>query len=89
MKMSYRITVSGKVQNVGFRYYTAVTAQEFNIDGFVKNEPDGSVYIEAEGEKDALETFLHWCRRGPQWARVDRFDIQEQPLMNYKGFRVK
>lgn len=80
--------VSGKVQNVGFRFYTIKAAGEFNIDGFVKNEPDGSVYIEAEGEKDALETFMHWCRQGPQWARVDRFDMQEQPLMNYKGFRV-
>jgi acylphosphatase len=89
MKMSYRITVSGKVQNVGFRYHTDRMAQEFDIDGFVRNETDGSVYIEAEGEKDALETFVHWCRRGPQRARVDRFDFQEQPLMNYKGFRVK
>jgi acylphosphatase len=89
MKRSYRITVSGKVQNVGFRYYTARTAQEFRIDGFVKNEPDGTVYLEAEGEADALETFTEWCRRGPQWARVDQFDIQEQPLMNYKGFRVR
>lgn len=89
MKMSYRINVSGKVQNVGFRYYTARMAQEFNIDGFVRNEPDGSVYIEAEGEIEAMEAFIHWCRRGPQWARVDQYDIQEQPLMNYKGFRVK
>ena len=89
MKKSYRITISGKVQNVGFRFYAVKTAGEFNIDGFVTNETDGSVYIEAEGEKDAVEVFLHWCRRGPQWARVDRFDVQEQPLMNYKGFRVK
>jgi acylphosphatase len=89
MKTSYRITVSGKVQNVGFRFYTARTAGEYNIEGFVKNEPDGRVCIEAEGEKDALESFVHWCRRGPQWARVDQFDIQEQPVMNYKGFRVK
>ena len=89
MKRSYRITVSGKVQNVGFRYYTARTAQEFRIDGFVKNEQNGTVYIEAEGEADALDTFTEWCRRGPQWARVDQFDIQEQPLMNYTGFRVR
>ena len=89
MKMSYRITVHGKVQNVGFRFYTARTAQEFKIEGDVQNEPDGSVYIEAEGEKDALETFVSWCHRGPQWARVDQIDIQEQPLMNYKGFQVK
>jgi acylphosphatase len=89
MKKSYRMTVYGKVQNVGFRFYTARTAEEFNITGFVRNEPDGSVYIEAEGEKDALETFITWCHRGPQWARIDQFDIQEQPLMNYKGFQVK
>lgn len=89
MKLSYRIRITGKVQNVGFRYYTVKTATEFNIEGFVKNENDGSVLIEAEGEKDAMETFMHWCRRGPQWARVDKFDIQEQPLMGYEGFRVK
>jgi len=89
MKMSYRITVYGKVQNVGFRFYTARTAQEFKIEGFVRNEPDGSLYIEAEGETDVLETFVLWCRRGPQWARVDRVEIQEQPLMDYKGFRVR
>lgn len=89
MKISYRITVSGRVQNVGFRYYTANSAQECHISGFVKNETDGTVYIEAEGEKDDMDKFLVFCRRGPQWARIDRFDIQEQPLMNYKGFRVK
>jgi acylphosphatase len=89
MKKSYNITVSGKVQNVGFRYYTARTALEFNIDGFVKNKLDGTVYIEAEGEEDALEAFIEWCRRGPDYARVDRIAIQEQPIMNYEGFRVK
>jgi acylphosphatase len=89
MKTSYRIRVTGKVQNVGFRYYTARTAQEFKINGFVKNHLDGTVYIEAEGEKDALEGFVSWCRRGPQWARVDSFDIQEQPAMGFEGFRIK
>ena len=89
MKAGYRIRVTGKVQNVGFRYYTVQTARDFNIDGFVRNLPDGSVYIEAEGEADSLEGFLSWCRRGPQWARVEGFDVQEQPLMGYEGFIVK
>ena len=89
MKTSCRIRVTGKVQNVGFRFYTVRTAQEFNISGFVKNQPDGTVYIEAEGEKDALEGFVEWCRRGPQWARVEGFDIQEQPIVGYNGFIVK
>ena len=89
MKTGYRIRVTGKVQNVGFRFYTARTALEFNISGFVKNQTDGSVYIEAEGEADAMESFLHWCRQGPQWARVEKFDIQEQPVMGYEGFKVQ
>lgn len=89
MKTGYAIRVTGKVQNVGFRYYTAKTAQEFGITGFVRNNPDGSVYIEAEGEKDMLEAFLHWCRRGPQWARIDAFEMEEQPVMEFKGFSVR
>jgi acylphosphatase len=89
MKKGYTIRVSGKVQNVGFRFYTARTAKEFNISGFVKNEPDGSVYIEAEGEEDMLEAFIHWCQKGPEWARVDKFDIQEQPVMNSQEFWIK
>jgi acylphosphatase len=89
MKTSYSITISGKVQNVGFRYYTLQTAKDFNVEGFVRNQTDGTVYIEAEGDEDALDGFLTWCRRGPQWARVDGFDMQEQPVMGYKGFKVK
>lgn len=89
MKKGYGIRVTGKVQNVGFRYYTIKTAKEFGICGFVRNDPDGSVYIEAEGEYDSLEAFLHWCRRGPQWARVDGFEVQEQPVMGYEGFMVR
>lgn len=89
MKKAYRIRVTGKVQNVGFRFYTVKTAKEFNISGFVTNKLDGSVYIEAEGEEDMMEAFLHWCRRGPQWARVDGFELQEQPVMGFEEFEVK
>lgn len=89
MRKGYAIRVTGKVQNVGFRFYTVRTALEFNIAGFVKNLPDGSVYIEAEGEADAMETFMEWCRRGPQWARVEGFVVQEQPVMGFEGFKVR
>lgn len=89
MKKGFGIRVTGKVQNVGFRYYTAKTAGEFNINGFVTNKPDGSVYIEAEGDEDMLEGFMSWCRRGPQWARVEGFEVQEQPVMGFDGFTVR
>lgn len=83
------ITISGRVQGVGFRYHTQKKAEQYSIKGFVKNQPDGSVYIEAEGEETDLERFLMWCYDGPTWARVDDVKIQESPVQNFKGFSVK
>lgn len=89
MKGARSIKVFGKVQNVGFRFYTVKTAQQFDITGFVRNETDGTVYIEAEGTLPDLETFTDWCRRGPQWARVDRMEIQDIPVVGHDHFTVR
>jgi acylphosphatase len=82
------ITITGRVQGVGFRYHTQKKAEQFNIKGFVKNQPDGTVYIEAEGEEIDLERFLMWCYDGPTWARVDDVKIQDSPVQNFMGFEV-
>jgi acylphosphatase len=89
MKKAMSIRVHGKVQNVGFRYYTVKTAAQFMIHGFVQNEPDGTVYIEAEGEAADIDTFTDWCRRGPDWARVESLDIQEIPVSGHRSFLIK
>lgn len=89
MRKSIQIIVHGRVQNVGFRYYTRKTAHDLAIEGFVRNRSDGSVYIEAEGEEIAISQFLAWCHEGPAWARVDTVDVQEQPLQNFQGFSVR
>lgn len=89
MKKSLIINVYGKVQNVGFRYYTQKTALENHITGFVCNKTDGSVYIEAEGEESELESFVLWLHNGPDWARVSEVKTQETPLQDFKNFRVK
>lgn len=83
------ITISGRVQGVGFRYHTQKMVNQLNIKGFVKNLADGTVYIEAEGEETDLERFLLWCYEGPAWARVDEVKIQESPVQNFKEFSVK
>ena len=57
MKKAVILKISGRVQNVGFRYHTRKKAQEMGISGFVKNQVDGSVYIEAEGEEEVLAAF--------------------------------
>jgi len=81
--------ISGKVQNVGFRFYAHKKAKEYQITGFVKNEPDGSVYIEAEGESINLDVFESWCKLGPTWSRVSEFKSNQSPVMNYSDFIIK
>jgi acylphosphatase len=68
MKKGAIIKIFGKVQGVGFRYYTHRKATELNITGFVQNRPDGSIYVEAEGEKENHDKFIQWCYEGPGWA---------------------
>lgn len=89
MNLAKKIYVVGKVQNVGFRYYTKKKAFELNINGFVKNELDGSVYIEAVGEEAKLDEFILWCHSGPQWARVSNVRIQNIPLFETVSFVIK
>ena len=89
MKQAYAVTLSGRVQNVGFRFATVEKAQEIGIKGFVKNKPDGTVYIEAEGEADDLNRFLEWCKEGPPAAKVENSETQEIPIQEFTGFNVK
>ncbi|MBI9066111.1 MAG: acylphosphatase [Salinivirgaceae bacterium] len=86
---SVQITVSGRVQNVGFRYATYEKAIEIGITGFVMNQPDGSVYIEAEGTENLLDEFIIWCHNGPNWAKVLDVKIGKQPICNFSTFKIK
>ena len=89
MIKSVRIKVVGKVQHVGFRYFTALEAKKLSIMGFVKNESDGSVLIEAVGMEGNIDLFCLSVKKGPSWARVDRIKIQDIPVQEYKRFLVK
>ena len=84
----YQIKVSGKVQGVWFRDSTLKKAQELGVNGFVKNESDGSVYIEAEGSMDALNKFINWCHEGPAFAKVESVDVDELELTYFEKFKV-
>lgn len=83
------LQIYGRVQGVGFRYYTEKKAHELNIKGFVKNRPDGSVYVEAEGIADELELFIAWCDKGPSWSRISRVDKQFVPIQNFTQFEIR
>ena len=61
----YDINIYGAVQGVGFRHYMRLKARAFGITGFICNQADGSVYMEAEGPHDALEKLKIRCWQGP------------------------
>jgi acylphosphatase len=83
------IHVSGKVQGVFFRATTKDKADELGVKGFVRNERDGSVYIEAEAEHDILNQFIDWCNHGPRMARVDSCNVTELSVQNFAAFEIR
>jgi len=70
------IKIHGRVQNVGFRFGTVQKAREFGVMAIPRNDPDGSVAIDAIGEEPALNRFIEWCRIGTPSARVERMEIR-------------
>jgi acylphosphatase len=89
MKISHiNIHVSGKVQGVFYRASTKEKADELGVKGFVRNEPNGDVYIEAEGNEKQLEEFISWCRKGPTHARVTDVKINPSAAKDFKTFEI-
>ena len=87
--MGRRYIVKGRVQRVGFRFFVEDAAQREGIQGYVRNQHDGSVEIVAEGDMEALQRFETAVRRGPSGARVDDVDtIEVEPSSRFAGFRV-
>jgi acylphosphatase len=88
-KMLYKIHVIGRVQGVGFRWSAANEAKSRGITGYVKNLPNGSVYIEAEGSKEQLNDYIEWCKIGPGIGFVESVNADIFPPVNYTDFRIE
>lgn len=88
MRRHLIILVSGRVQGVFFRAAAKEEAGRLGIAGYARNEPDGSVRIEAEGEPDALDRFVAWCGRGPDFADVKAVAVHEGGGAHFSGFAV-
>jgi acylphosphatase len=90
MLVARRFLISGRVQGVGFRYFTQAAARRGNIHGWVRNLPDGRVEAAAEGDEDAIARFEAALRHGPPGARVDGIDIEHTvPGGRDSGFSVR
>jgi acylphosphatase len=77
MRLARRYLISGRVQGVGFRFFTERAAAREGLHGWVRNTRDGTVEIRAEGDVDALERFERAITHGPPQARVDHVDITD------------
>jgi acylphosphatase len=82
------ITVSGKVQGVFYRAFTHKEAQRLQLKGFVRNQPNGDVYIEAEGEETVLQEFISWCKTGSPKSVVKEVNVQEGDLKKFVEFKI-
>jgi acylphosphatase len=82
--------ITGRVQGVGFRNFTQMRARQLELTGWVRNEQDGSVRLEAEGPRGALEELLDAVHEGPRTARVSDVDADwDDATDEFDTFRVR
>jgi acylphosphatase len=90
MRVARRYLISGRVQGVGFRYFTEAAAAREGLHGWVRNLPDGRVEIDVEGEAEAMERFERNVRHGPPGARVSDVQVDDGvPQRRESGFSVR
>ena len=89
-KKACKIIIKGRVQGVGFRFFTQDKAQDYGITGYVKNLFDGTVEVQAQGEEDKLKVFIEELKSGPQMAHVENTDIRWLEAENqYDSFTIE
>jgi len=87
---SIYIIIDGRVQGVGFRYFSLHKATELNLTGWVKNSPDGKVEIEASGEPNNLSAFIDWMKTGPTRANIKTFSVSDiTPIRKFTNFSIR
>lgn len=89
MKVRAHILISGRVQGVFFRSTTRHIALSFGVKGWVRNLPDGRLEAVFEGEKDAVEKTIDFCRTGPPGAHIDSVDVKWEEPKGEDEFEVR
>ena len=84
-----RVVVSGHVQGVFFRETARRRALALGVEGWIHNALDGSVEAAFEGDAEAVERLVEFCREGPRGARVDWVDVIAEEPEGLSGFDVR
>ena len=86
----WTLIITGRVQGVFFRDSTAEAAKRLDVSGYVRNRPDSSVEVVAEGDRDQLTQLRGWCWQGPPKARVDDIEtLTSDATGEFDGFDVR
>jgi len=85
----YKINIEGKVQGVWFRVCARDEAVRIGLRGFVRNESDGSVYAEVEGEEQSLSEFVRWCHIGSEQSEVLKVSVKEGEFVGFEKFTIE
>jgi acylphosphatase len=89
-KSRSKVIVKGIVQGVNFRYYTQRQAIRYNVTGWVRNLPDGSVAALFEGEEQDVEAMVQWCHHGPPSSQVTELIVQPEEYQGeFSSFSIK
>ena len=88
-KLARLYRIRGRVQGVGFRYFAEKAAQQLGVNGWVRNDDDGSVQVYAVGNAEQLAELAGMLRKGPRWAEVRGVDESEAALERVSGFSVR
>lgn len=83
-----RLVVSGGVQGVFYRHSCRREANRHRVTGWVRNGEDGTVAAHFEGDAEAVEAMVDWCRTGPPEAQVDSVEVTELEPAGLRDFRV-
>jgi len=90
MLIARRFLVTGRVQGVGYRFFTLTAGRREGINGWVRNLPDGRVEIVGEGDAEAMERFERAIRQGPSGARIEQVEVDAAiPSERVSGFNVR
>jgi acylphosphatase len=83
------ITVTGRVQGVGYRFWALNHARDLDLSGFVRNCADGSVYLEVEGDPDNVRCMIDLCHNGPVHSHVAEITVTFLPIHETEGFIIR
>ena len=90
MRVARRYVIAGRVQGVGFRWFTHDAAAREGVHGWVRNLADGRVEVVVEGDAESVDRVEAAVRRGPSQARVERVEVEEHaPSGRITGFEIR